>query len=616
MGRGRLWRGRQLAGRGGVGARHTAANWLSKAGCPRAVTADAATPRPRQPAAGAGTRPLLAEPSHSWRRATTSGSGIIISSISAWNWEEQGGGEQWLQERTWRWQGAGGRRGMGSPRSQAWLALALLSLAALAAPVAATHFRGGWIEYAIGDDGLTVDFRIVSSWRATFEGTISVEFEFGDGNSLRIYPFDLAASNVEELYFEYDGSYRMTAIYLTHTYSASNAGSFMKVGYESGNRLSTIVNSADSRFSVYAGFVLAAGTASPVLSLPAILQVPKDVANRMLMESLPVDGPAPACYLQDLSESLIDYQPVIQGRVLALEPDPCTIVWDTTGASEGELYAFQIKYQVAGSQDYLSMDYLIEIVADPPQCYVITNPGQTVYNLLPGDKMSIDMIGEDESGDLTTSTLPSPLRPGMAFSPAIGLTVPTPATWTFTYTAPAEDAGLTYSFSTFFRNQFGVSCMITLGITVRTFPPPPPPPSPPPPSPPLPPPLPPASPPPQPPPSPPPSPPPLPPPPRPPHSPPPNPPPSPLPPPPPSPPPPTPPRPPPLPPPRCASPPPPAPPNFNPTRLPFPYHGYIYIHRGKASAALDPCQSSVSGSGTCATGRSGTYCRQWQWSWW
>eukprot|EP00873_Tetraselmis_striata_P025523 jgi/Tetstr1/445787/TSEL_033434.t1 len=417
-----------------------------------------------------GTRPLLAEPSHSWRRATTSGSGIIISSISAWNWEEQGGGEQWLQERTWRWQGAGGRRGMGSPRSQAWLALALLSLAALAAPVAATHFRGGWIEYAIGDDGLTVDFRIVSSWRATFEGTISVEFEFGDGNSLRIYPFDLAASNVEELYFEYDGSYRMTAIYLTHTYSASNAGSFMKVGYESGNRLSTIVNSADSRFSVYAGFVLAAGTASPVLSLPAILQVPKDVANRMLMESLPVDGPAPACYLQDLSESLIDYQPVIQGRVLALEPDPCTIVWDTTGASEGELYAFQIKYQVAGSQDYLSMDYLIEIVADPPQCYVITNPGQTVYNLLPGDKMSIDMIGEDESGDLTTSTLPSPLRPGMAFSPAIGLTVPTPATWTFTYTAPAEDAGLTYSFSTFFRNQFGVSCMITLGITAPAQP--------------------------------------------------------------------------------------------------------------------------------------------------
>lgn len=164
------------------------------------------------------------------------------------------------------------RASRAQPRALALALLALL-LAGWAAPAAATHFRGGWIEYEVQGDGLTVDFRIVTAWRASFGGTIKIKMEWGDGSTTEVFPFDTGAANINELYYEFDGSYRMTEILQTHTYAAGLAGTSVKVRFESGDRLSTIINSADSRFAVSSVLTLAAGVESAKLSVPAVLQV-------------------------------------------------------------------------------------------------------------------------------------------------------------------------------------------------------------------------------------------------------------------------------------------------------------------------------------------------------
>ena len=349
----------------------------------------------------------------------------------------------------------------------------------------ASHFRGGWIEYAVEGDGRTVNYRVITSWKASFLGSVS--FQYGDGRTKRLR-FSSYSSNAEMTLLYADSDYKTVVAEFKYVYSggSDSTSSFYTVGFSSGNRVGSLVNSANSRFSLYSGFQMAPGLKSPTVSVPAILQVPTNAVNGIPMIAIapPSTGPNPDCAVTaSSSDSGIRETPSIPtGGQVTMLPSPCTLQWDTTGARENDLYAYQYRYQAPGNPNYMSVDFVMKIVTDPPTC-IFSDGSSGQYVVAMGGTLSFDVDVDEVNGlDVELSTLPSPLRLGMTANPSVGQGVSVPAKYTFTFTPQPGDQGLSYPLNMFFTSQRGIKCMIAPSISVRESSPPPPspPPSPPP----------------------------------------------------------------------------------------------------------------------------------------
>ena len=355
-------------------------------------------------------------------------------------------------------------------------ALLLLSLSVLGY-AGASHFRGGWIKYSVDADSLTATFKVTTAWRSTSTGP-SIRFRYGDGNSLWVYPFDTAGVRGVPIADVGSGAdWRMTEATLTYPYSNGLAGTFLEVGFQTCCRIPIENAGSESRvdFLVYTGFYLAAGATSPALSVPPILQMPVNKASSVDIIAAAASGPNPSCEIVPFSESGIPEVPSVGSNVATVSPSPCQLLWDTTGASVDDLYALQVKYQVPGELPYSTMDFMIQIVDEAPVCQFADAGSDGQYVTSVGGTVAFDLEVDDATyPSVVMSTLPSDLHPGMVYSPGSAVPTIVPAVYSFSYTVPATDAGLTYAFNTIFENSAGVRCTLSMSISVRLQPPPPP----------------------------------------------------------------------------------------------------------------------------------------------
>ena len=370
------------------------------------------------------------------------------------------------------------RHSRGGPRRPSPLAgtIVLLALTATALSLPggalASHFRGGWIEYEVEEDGLTVNFKLISSWKSSSVRWSSVNFQFGDGGrskSIRLGNYN-TDPELTQLYSDRD--YKTILAEFKYVYSRSG---FYKVGFNSYARVSSLRNSANSAFSLYSGFQLAAGLKSPTVSVPAILQIPTNAINQIPLIALPQTGPNPDCAVVSRSDSGIVSTPSLSsGGQATMLPSPCTLQWDTTGARLNDLYAYQYRYQIPGDPNYMSVDFVMKIVSDPPSC-MFSDGGNGQYVVAMGSTLSFDVDVDEVNGrDVTLSTMPSPLRTGMSANPAVSQSASVPAKYTFTFTPQPGDQGLSLSLNMFFSNTLGIKCMVAPTIAVREISPPPP----------------------------------------------------------------------------------------------------------------------------------------------
>ena len=327
-------------------------------------------------------------------------------------------------------------------------------------------------------------FTLTTAWRATFNGPNYV-FQYGDGNTLKIYAFDTSSSSVSTTDIYLDSLWRMTRTVLTYTYASSRSNTFVEVGFGPQANRVTVRNqdcqdrSCDVPFRVFTGFVITGGASAPSISVPAIVQVPIDAAWSMYLLALSSDGSARAPCSEVLgTDSAIIIRPKVgtSGDDIATNSDPCQLTWNTAGATENHLYAYQIRYQIPGEQNYLSADFMLLMVKDPPTCYFVDPSYTGEFITFVGGALSVDVNVNDPNGlDVELSTLPGTLHPGMGFSPSAGVYRAVPLTYTFSYNAPAGDLGLSYSFNAFFTNTANTNCAMAFNIGVREAPPSPPP---------------------------------------------------------------------------------------------------------------------------------------------
>ena len=361
---------------------------------------------------------------------------------------------------------------MDAVRQLVLLAVMLLALGSLPQGSLASHFRGGWIEYEVMDDGLTVEFKVVASWKASLNWTPYAKFSFGDGNSQSL-KFNPSRSDVTQLYA--DSDYKMIQVDLVYRYSVPGV---YRVGYSDCCRLGTLWNSKNSNYKMYSGFELAPGLKSPAVSVPAILQVPVNTVNRIPLTGLAQTGPDPECQAVSEGESGIRSVPQtsIGTKPVAMLPSPCTLEWDTTHGKSGTLYAYQFRYQAPGSPNYMSVDFVMKLVSGPPICG-FSDGGNGQYVLEMGDALTFGVdVNTETPGELVTmSTLPSPLKLGMSVSPGPGSSSSTPVKYNFSYVPQPGDEGLSYALNMIFTDSRGVQCTVSPSIAVRELNPPPPP---------------------------------------------------------------------------------------------------------------------------------------------
>jgi hypothetical protein len=169
-------------------------------------------------------------------------------------------------------------------------------------------------------------------------------------------------------------------------------------------------------------------------------------------------------------------RPKIGSNEIVVKSDPCELNWDTSGATIGHVFGYQIKYQVPGNRNYVTADFILEIVSEPPVCVFSEASDTGRFFTYVGGTLSFDIsVSDPKARNVRLETLPTTLHPGMSFSPAAGSSQTVPVTFTFTYSPASADAGLSYSFSSLFVNTDGVMCSMSINIGVREAPPSPPP---------------------------------------------------------------------------------------------------------------------------------------------
>jgi hypothetical protein len=313
----------------------------------------------------------------------------------------------------------------------------------------------------------TVDFTVISAWRSDFTGSANrgpdITLRYGDGGSKRIYPFE------NTILYDADG-YKLTSVLATRTYSS---GGIRVVSFDDCCRIDELVNSGGSSFSVISQLELLPGLQSPVLVIPVILQVQQNSVYSQYIPAVKTSGGTVPC--SNTGSGEIDEPPQINGNSPYLEPDPCRIVWDTTGGSLGDLYAWQVTYRQPSANSFMNVDFMMEVADGLPTCsFADGSAGQ--YTAMVGNTLSIGMTVDDPNDQMITlSTIPSTLPSTMAISPGAGWTVASPVLYTFTYTPIAADIGTGSSIASLFKDPDGGTCVLVLGITVVAPPPPPPP---------------------------------------------------------------------------------------------------------------------------------------------
>jgi hypothetical protein len=278
---------------------------------------------------------------------------------------------------------------------------AAAALTAFAATDAsATHFRYGTMNWTVdGSDatGRTVNFTFTEGWRVSD----SITYNLGDGTTFNTSSNRTTIGNFTDANGE---AYSVFSSTLTKTY-ASN--SVFNLAGSNCCRISTLQNgNNDQWFNLTASVDLTAAnagnTGSPVAQAPVIVPMPITTSGTTTSFQLPFADPdndsvtvsvAPAGTGSNSTTSgLSTALPTAGGNTLSVSSTGL-LEWDTSGATAGQKYALQLEVDENGSDNRITLDFIIEISNDAANQAPFVNGD--VLSLEVGDPLSYTVTGGD-----------------------------------------------------------------------------------------------------------------------------------------------------------------------------------------------------------------------------
>lgn len=317
----------------------------------------------------------------------------------------------------------------------------LLAIQARTAPTEASHYRANQINWHKTGDA-TAEFHVTSSWRCSFyfpdctqvtPGTVFTanSVDFGDGSA--------SSAEWEVISVDVTNDVVNAELHAEHTYAT--AGPFV-VALSDCCRLSTPahINNPDGNVRVETIVDLAATTASPVSSIPPIVDCALNAICKFSVPAFDPDGQSVAWRMSTAEEAGGFFQ---QPSGATIDESTGQYSWDTTGAAlnagGSSFYSTQVMVEnrVAGNVvTKTPVDFFIRITDTPNQQPVFGPPtpdDDTTFDVDLGDAVTFGVSASDpDSGDSVTLGLVN--KPSDAtFTTAAA----NPATGTFSWTPSA-----------------------------------------------------------------------------------------------------------------------------------------------------------------------------------
>lgn len=354
-----------------------------------------------------------------------------------------------------------------------WAApIALLAIiavpGALAGPAAASHFRGGDINYQ--SMGTTGTFERTVTFRCTFffvscpavGSNVSLSgaatLNNTDGTSDPDSNMTVVSSNPAEDNF----TARKTS---TRTFANSNRRTPDLTGCCT---LSSLLNNNDASYRLFTDFNPAVDVNSPKTSVPPIVNVGSSGNQTFLVPATDPGGQTLRWRLATNAESLgfatnpPDY---------SINSSTGLVTFVTTGKTQGLYHSSVVIEALNGAGAVVSATqttFLVRIgqgVANQPPQYVAPTPADgTIYTVAPGDNLSIALRASDPDAGDTVDIVPGALPPGATFND----TPANPVNGTFSFTPTAAQDGQDYVVNFTAQDGKGGSVFRSYTIRVRT----------------------------------------------------------------------------------------------------------------------------------------------------
>jgi HYR domain len=329
----------------------------------------------------------------------------------------------------------------------------------------ASHFRYGLLTATrLSETATTVTYRLNSSqsWR------------LGNGASEANTPFVISGGNT--------GSFTLVHTTVLDPSGGwdNNSGTFVvtlnksatatRITYASGNKISTFVNNADGAWDQYIVLNTNAPGSSPVSSLPAIVNLPTNVAAATF--AIPASDPDAGTTLSYGYPNFVSGQLAGQTNPSGFSVSPTSglATLNTVGKTPGQIYNAMVTV-TDNNGNQIMLDFAINIVGTsvaPVFTYPPTPNNGSVFNVGPGTNLAFPIRATDADAGSTVSLSVSGLSGTISsanFSPALG-TTGNPSVTNFSWTPTAPELGSTYVLNFIATDNVGVQTNTSVTINV------------------------------------------------------------------------------------------------------------------------------------------------------
>lgn len=338
----------------------------------------------------------------------------------------------------------------------------------LTGSVEASHFRFGnlsWRQINPTNE-LEVEITIIEAWRKTLPGLGALRYNFGDGSG----SFDsIGADQIADLTDVGGEDYLVYRKTVTHTYPAPGV---YQMSASVCCRIFSLQNASSS--SLQLGMTIdlrKSNRGSPIVQIPAIIQMVAGTNNTIQLPILDPDGDSYSVRMSSSLESLIpSLASITTGSTTnELKVSPTGLLeWDTTGGAIGAKYAVQLtieeKHQFSGVGQ-VPLDFIIELTDasanNPPTC---TSPSTNVFSARAGELFTFSVTAVDPDGDDLEMDVLGPA--GYVTSPPANTIAASPMGVQFVWTPPHSLSNQSQFVSFIFRDTGGLQAVCPFTINV------------------------------------------------------------------------------------------------------------------------------------------------------
>jgi HYR domain len=327
----------------------------------------------------------------------------------------------------------------------------------------ASHFRYGLLTATrLSETATTVTYRLNSSqsWRLG-QAPSAAGFSISGGNSGSITIFNTTVTDPSG---GWDNSSGTSVVTLNKTATAT------RITFASGDKIGNFVNNANGNWDQYVILNTNASGSSPVSSLPAIVNLPTNVAAATF--AIPATDPDAGFTLSFGYPNFVSGQLAGQTNPTGFSVNPTTglATLNTVGKTPGQIYNAMVTV-TDNNGNQIMLDFAINIVGTsvaPVFSYPPTPNNGTVFNVGPGTNLTFPISATDADAGSTVSLSVSGLAGTITsanFSPALG-TTGNPSVTNFSWTPTAPELGSTYVLNFIATDNVGVQTNTSVSINV------------------------------------------------------------------------------------------------------------------------------------------------------